>query len=1137
MKKNEPLGGLVWPSLKKILLIMRIAFILLLVGILQTMATNAYSQKTKLSMDFSNAELVNVLDRIETQTDFFFLYNEKLIDTNRKVTINVKDQGIEEVLKSLFAGTDVRYSIIDRKIILSPADNVSSTQQQKSVSGKVTDSAGGPLPGVSVVVKGTTNGTITDMNGNYTLGNIQSKSILQYSFVGMKTEEVAVETKSVINITLTEEAIGIEEVVAVGYGTQRKESVTGSVASMGGDKLRDIPSANISQALQGRVSGVEMSQTSSKPGSTMQIRIRGTRSLNASNDPLVVLDGIPFAGSISDISTDDIKSIDILKDASATAIYGSRGANGVILITSNKGKKGQDAHLSYNGYEGLRTVFAKYPMMNGPEFVALRAASNQFKNTIDEADDVNTDWQDLLYKNGTITNHDIGVSGGSTKGSYNFGLGYFKDQAVIPLQNFTRYSFRASLDQEIGEYFRVGFSTNSNYSVNNGNNLGAVGSALARSPIANIYNADGTLKTRIQESTSGAQWVSTRSTIEALGDQYIDQTKAYGSYNSAYAEVKIPGVEGLKARINLGLNYRQGNSGNYTGIGVFSGTPTNPSTAGISNDHTTNWAVENLLTYDRVFAEKHKINAVAMYSAEQTTYNRSQVSAKNLPADFFQFYNLGRAASTDITVDPNNQVYTQSGLISYMGRVMYSYDDRYMLSATFRSDASSRLAEGHKWHSYPAVSVGWNIGKESFMQGIYWLENLKLRAGYGQTSNQAVDPYKTLGLMSANPYNFGSSTYSTGFSVTNLPNPKLGWEFSTTYNFGVDFSFLKNRVSGTAEYYSMNTKNVLLSVGMPSSSGVSSYMANIGETGNKGFELSLNGTILDNLNGWTWEVGVNVYTNHNKLLALASGADRDEGNSWFKGHPIDAIYDYKKIGLWQADDKYQSILEPGGNVGMIKVKYTGDYYKEGDNIPTGRQVGDPVRSIGPADRQIMDITPDFQGGFNTRVAYKGFDLSVIGTFKSGGIVMSTLYGGASYLNNLNTRSGNNVKVDYWTPTNTGAKYPKPNGVGGDNPKYASTLGYFDASYLKVRTITLGYNFSSKWLKFARIEKLRLYGTVENPFVLFSPYTKESGMDPETNSYGNENAAVPLSYSQRRLLTIAVNTPTTRNYLVGINVTF
>ena len=1001
-----------------------------------------------------------------------------------------------------------------------------SYAQTSMIRGTVIDEKGESMVGVNVVIKGTTTGTITDVDGKYQL-QAEAKSTLDFSFIGYKNQSVLVGNQKIINISLLPTDVAVDEVVVVGYGTQRKESVTGSVASMKGDVMRDVPATDISKALQGRVSGVEMSQTSSKPGATMQIRIRGTRSLNASNDPLVVLDGIPFAGSISDISTDDIKSIDILKDASATAIYGSRGANGVLLVTTNKGQKGQKAHLTYNGYEGVKAVFAKYPMMNGPEFVALRAASNQFKNTLDEADDVNTDWQDLLYKNGTVSNHDLGLSGGNEKGSYNFGMGYYKDQAVVPLQNYTRYSFRASVDQEINEFLHFGFSSNSNYSVNNGNNLGAVGNALARSPIANIYNADGTLKTRIQESTSGAQWVSTRSTIEALGDQYIDQTRAFGSYNSAFGEIKIPGVDGLKARVNLGLNYRQSNYGNYTGIGVFSGTPTNPSTANISNEHTTNWAVENLLTYDHTFAEKHKINAVAMYSAEQTTYFKSQVSAKNLPADFFQFYNLGRAASTDITVDPNNQLYTQSGLMSYMGRVMYSYNDRYMLSVTMRSDASSRLAEGHKWHSYPAVSVGWNIKKESFMQNVAWLDNLKLRVGYGQTSNQAVDPYKTLGLLSANPYNFGSGTYSTGFSVTNLPNPKLGWEFSTTYNYGLDFTILKNRLSGTVEYYTMNTKNVLLSVGMPSSSGVSSYMANIGETGNKGFELSLNGTILDNLNGWTWEAGVNVYTNQNKLLALASGKTIDEGNSWFVGHPIDAIYDYKKIGLWQADDKYQSILEPGGNVGMIKVEYTGTYNADGT----------PTRAIGAADRQIMDITPDFQGGFNTRVAYKGFDLSIIGTFKSGGIVMSTLYSGSSYLNNLNSRSGNNVKVDYWTPTNTGAKYPKPNGVGGDNPKYASTMGYFDASYLKVRTITLGYNVNPKWLKYARIEKLRIYSTVENPFVFFSPYKKESGMDPETNSYGNENAAVPLSDSKKRLLTIAVNTPTTRNYLVGINVTF
>jgi len=1010
--------------------------------------------------------------------------------------------------------------------------SVWSFGQSLMVRGTIKDIDGAPLPGVTIVQKGTTQGTISDVDGAYTLKDVSSKGVLVYSFVGMRTIEIAVNNQSVINVEMLADVTDLGEVVAVGYGVQRKEAVTGSVASMKGDDLRSMASANITQALQGRVSGVQMDQTSTKPGATMQIRIRGTRSLNASNDPLVVLDGIPFAGSLSDIDPNSIKSIDILKDASATAIYGARGANGVILVTTNKGTAGQKAKITYSGYYGLKDVFAKYPMMTGPEFVALRKYANtmpkakQYINTLDESDDVDTDWQDLLYRTGTVNNHDVSIAGGTQGGSYTFGGTFYKEEAVVPLQDFSRYSIRSSADQEIGKYFRFGYSTNSNFSVTNGNGLGAVSWALDRSPIANIYNEDGSIKERFEQVTSGKQWVSTRTILEGLGDKYIDQTRTFGTYNSLYSEVKIPGVEGLKYRINLGLNYRQINSGNYTGVGVFSGTPSNNSTASITNEHTINWTVENLLTYDRIFAEKHKINAVAMYSAEQTMYNKSNVSAKDIPSDAFQFYNLGQATG-EITVSPGSQDYKQYALMSWMGRAMYSYDDRYMLSLTFRSDASSRLAPGHKWHNYPAVSAGWNIAKESFMSDIDIINNLKLRVGYGETSNQSVDPYKTLGLLSTRPYNFGT-TNATGMYVSELPNPKLGWEFSRTYNVGLDFGLLNNRLNGTFEYYVQNTNNVLLSVGLPSTSGVSSYMANIGETQNKGFEFSLNGVILDDVNGWTWEAGINIYANRNKLVALASGQSRDENNWWFVGHPIDVIYDYEKTGLWQEGDPYLETLEPGGNVGMIKVRYTGEYKEDGT----------PVRAINASDRQIISLEPDFLGGFNTSVAYKGFDLSVIGSFKSGGIVNSFLYGSAGYLNCLNSRSGNNVKVDYWTEDNRDAKYPRPNGLGGDTPKYGSTLGYFDASYLKIRTITLAYNLeSNKWFKKTGIDKLRVYCSVQNPFVMFSPFTKESGLDPETNSYGNENAALPYSGTLRRLLTIGTNTPSTRNYLIGINLTF
>lgn len=995
--------------------------------------------------------------------------------------------------------------------------------QSVRVKGTVTDEGGTTIMGVNVVIKGTTTGITTDVNGNYQI-DADSKSTLSFSFIGYKTQEVLVGNRKEVNIKLLPENLQVEEIVVVGYGVQRKEAVTGSVASVKGDVLRDVPSANITQAMQGRVAGVDMEQTSTKPDASMQIRIRGTRSLTASNDPLIVLDGIPFAGSMSDLNTSDIKSLDILKDASATAIYGSRGANGVILITSNKGLKGQKAQFDYNGYYGPKTVFGKYPMMNGSEFEKLRTTSGTYPtNAVDEAIGVNTDWQDLFYRTGQVTSHDLGISGGTEKGNYKFGVGYYNDQAVVPGQSYTRYSMRASLDQELGKYLRVGFSSTNNYSISQGNNMGIYG-VISLSPIANPYNADGTWKRTIK-MPADEQWTYSRDIINNLGDRWIDQTKAFGSYNSLYAEVKIPNVEGLKYRVNLGLNYRQSNLGQYQGQGVFQTIATTVSSATIGNSLTTSWAVENMLTYDRTFATKHQVSAVALYSAEQSNYNSTNISARDIPADAFQFYNMGRA-NEQPTINPDYQGYSVSGLMSYMGRVNYSYDNRYMLMASFRYDGSSRLAPGHKWVSYPAVSVGWNMKNESFMKNISMIDMLKLRVGFGVTSNQAINPYSTLGLLRTNPMNLGTA-YVTSYYVSQLPNADLGWEISQQMNYAVDFGLLKNRLTGTIEYYQTDTKDLLLGVSLPITTGVNSITQNVGQSQNKGMEFSLNGTILDNLNGWTWEAGINLYTNHNKLVALASGAIEDKNNNWFVGHPIDVIYDYEAIGLWQEGDANILKYEPGGNVGMIKVKYTGTFNADGS----------PSRQIGDLDKQIMSMEANFQGGFNTRVAYKGFDLSIVGAFKNGGLLIATPYGSAGYLNILTGRRGN-IKADYWTPENTGARFPKPGGIGGDSPKYLNSLSYFDGSYMKIRTISLGYNFeTAKWFKNTGISKMRLYCTVQNPFVLFSPYNKLSGMDPETNSYGNENAAVPMSGNLRRLLTIGTNTPSTRNYIIGLNFTF
>jgi TonB-linked SusC/RagA family outer membrane protein len=997
-----------------------------------------------------------------------------------------------------------------------------AVQQSKEITGNVSDSEG-PLIGATVMVKGSNTGVVTDINGNFHL-MANAGATLVISYVGYVTQETP--AREHLNIILEQEGRNLNEVVVIGYGTQRREAVTGSVVNINGEKLNQIAATNAAQALQGRVAGVLMTQTSSQPGAEMQIRIRGQRSLSASNDPLIVLDGIPFMGQLSDINPADIKSMDILKDASATAIYGSRGANGVIMITTVKGAMGTPAKVSYNGYISFKTLFKRYPMMDGPTFAKMRKYAGQYTNSLEESDDTNTDWQDMFYKTGVSHNHDITVSGGTQGGSYSFGAGYYHDEAVVPSQGYDRVSVRGNFDQMVGKWFRFGLTTNNSYRISKGSNVGLY-NVLSMSPLASPYDADGNLK-RTVHMPNDETWVLTKDVVEDNKDNWLNENKGIGSYNTVFAEVKCPWVEGLSYRLNLGLNYRSSKTGAYTGVGVNNTNPDYRNSGSVMENSTRNWAVENVITFDRTFAEKHHVNVVGMYSAEETTFEQTGVAVTEIPAAYFQYYNLGSALGEK---NLNNYNYWQSGLMSWMGRVMYSYDNKYMISAAIRADASSRLAKGHQWHTYPAVSAGWNIARESFMENLKWIDNLKLRIGYGETSNQSISPYSTLGALATRDYNF-NTTHTTGYYVSSLPNPELGWEYSKTWNFGLDFSLFNGRLYGTFEYYTQKTDNILLDVSMPSTSGVGSFTGNIGKTENKGFEFTLNGVIIENKNGWNWEAGINLYANRNKLTELASGQKEDVANRWFVGYPIDVIYDYKNIGIWQEGDPYLDVLEPGGNVGMIKVEYTGEYDADGK----------PVRQINADDRQVMDMEPDLMGGFNTTVSYKHFDLNVIGAFQIGGKLISAIHSSNGYLNMLTGRRGN-LDVDYWTETNTGAKYPKPGGItSNDNPKYGSTLGYFNAGYLKIRAITLGYNFEHmKFVKDLGISRLRLYATIQNPFVLFSPYNNECGLDPETNTLANNSSTTATTlegYTGKHMMPIiGYNTPSTRNFLFGINVTF
>ena len=1004
--------------------------------------------------------------------------------------------------------------------------------QNVRVTGKVIDASNSePLIGVNVVQAGTTNGTITDLDGNYSI-EVPSTSSLQFSYIGYVTQTIAVNGQTSIVCSLTSDDKELEQVVVVGYGTSKRSDVTGSIASVGEDMIKETPSQNFTQAIQGRVAGVEINRTSSRPGANQQIRIRGTRSLNASNDPLVVLDGIPFAGSISDIDPSTIKSMDILKDASSTAIYGSRGANGVIIITTLKGSKAAPL-ITYNGYVGATKIFSKFPMMNGSKYLAMKKAAEAnggqwaALGPMDE-EGVDTDWQDEFFKTGVVTSHDLTIGAGSENGSYTFGTSYYNETGIVPNQGFKRISVRGTFDQNIKNILKIGITTQNAYSDVEGEDSNPIYNVLQQSPLVSPTDEKGEQRQIIE--INGSDITRNPQLYDDAGDLHSDPRRTFASYNSAYAEVRF--FEGFKYRMNVGLNYRQSNPNTFNSFqSPYSGYNETNSNGDRASETTKGWTIEHLLTFDRQFG-KHNINAVAMYSRERTTYDRFSVSGSGISADALQYYNIG-LSEVNISVNPDGQQYWQRGLISYMARVQYQFNNKYMFSATFRSDGASVLADGHKWHTYPAVSFGWNMANENFMKSVDWLNNLKLRVGYGETSNQSIDPYATLGSMKKQYYVYEGEKV-IGYTPNAVPNESLGWEYSSTWNFGLDFGVFNNRLTGTFEYYVQKTNDILMQLSLPSSSGIeAAYWANIGKTENKGWELTLNGTIIDNKNGWTWDMGINIYSNKNKIVKLAGEQSRDVGNGWFEGEPIDAIYDYKKIGIYQIGQEEIAAAElQNGKPGDIRVAYN---LEDGDPVEFDAN-GIPSRLINSNDRYVIG-SPEghFQGGFNTSVSYKGWDFGMTGSFKAGGTLICTLYQPASYLNMMIGRRGN-IDVDFWTPENPTNDYPAIAGAGGDNPTYGSTLGYFDASYLKVRTITLGYTFPKEWVEKIKLNSARLYATITNPFVMFSPFKKESGLDPEPNSLVNENVSTG-SGMPSRFLSIGYNTPSTRQFIFGVKLTF
>ncbi|MCX2484186.1 SusC/RagA family TonB-linked outer membrane protein [Pedobacter sp. MR2016-24] len=998
---------------------------------------------------------------------------------------------------------------------------------QNLLKGKVLDEKNLPLPGAGIKLKLSGKSTVTTDDGSFSISAPANEKTLIVSFIGYPSQEIDIKAGvTVYNITLNQDSKNLNEVVVIGYGTQKRRDVTGSVVSLSGSAIKEVPVANIQQALQGRMAGVEVQSVGTRPGAGAQIRIRGERSINASNDPLFVVDGIPYGGTLNDINPDDIASLDVLKDASATAIYGSRGANGVVLITTKRGIAG-DTRVAFNSYYGVSKITRKYNVYDADQYKALRDYSIFNQDYLaDEKQGItegrNTDWQDLMYKDGYMTDNNLTISGGSEQSQFSVGGGYFKQTSSLPGQDFTRASMKATGDFKIGKYVKAGFNNLTNYSITNGSQFGLnVFPLLTLSPLSSPYNPDGSVNKKPAGNLDDLNTTYSPLMLLTNNNQWVDRVRRFRTFNSIYGEVQI--LEGLKYRLNVGLDFNQEEGAQFRGTDSYF-RPALGNTAAVNNGTGTKYSLDNILTYDKTFAKKHRVSVTALFGFEREQYHNTTVSKDSITADFVQWYNLGQSAVGPVAILGGGE--SSATLMSMMLRANYIYNDKYMLTLTGRRDGSSRLGEGNKWKEYPAVSAGWSITNEEFMKELKVISNLKLRAGFGVTSNQAVPAYSTLGGVASNGvrYNYGPSS-QIGYYVTKIVDPKLDWEYTRTTNLGLDFGILNNRISGSIDWYTAKTDKLLYGVPLPPTSGISEpYLTNIGNVNNKGLEVALSSQNITTAGGFSWGTDLNFYFNRNKLVALNGNTTQVTNAQLFVGQPLTAIFDYKKLGIWQTEEAGEA-ASYGSVPGQLKLE---------DHNGDGKISVDDKYVIGNAQAKI-------QGGMTNRFSYKGFDFSFVVYARFGGTLISQVHQPLAGYLTINDGRRNQLAVDYWTPTNPTNAFPSPNVAGGliASPLTSdawSTLGYYDASFIKVRSINFGYSFTSKLTEKLGAQKIKVYIAAQNPFILYSPYVKAGGLDPEATGTGNQGVADPGNISNRAL-TIGATLPATRSFLAGLNVTF
>ncbi len=1005
--------------------------------------------------------------------------------------------------------------------------------QGRAVSGKVSDAGGNPLPGVSVTVKGTAQGAISDAAGKFSV-QAANNATLVFSYIGYKAQEVKVGSQNNINIALEEDAAALSEVIVVGYGSQKKSQTTGAISQVSAKQITEMPITNLGQALQGRTAGVDVSQSGSKPGSTPKILIRGRRSFNAGNDPLYVVDGIPLSAGYEDMNPSDIQSIEVLKDATATAIYGARGANGVVLVTTKRGAVKGKTVVTFDTYGGVSKPLDKIQLFNGAEFAeyvreAYRATNN-YKDAngnpvptgvADAAADAkvavlggdpavaaglaagrNTNYQDLILKNGIMQNHSLGVQGGNDKTQFYISGGFFQDKGISTGLDYTRMSLRANIDHNINSWLKVGLSSYTMYSIRNGENLNPYQFTIQQNPLGRPYDDNGNM---IFSPTNDA--LLTNPLAEIVPGAQVDNTKKYRIFNSIYTEFKI--IDGLKYRINFGPDFTLARWGRFIGAATNARKYGDPQ-ASTRNDFGFNWTLENVVTYNKTFAQKHNLGVTVLQSIQRDNFERYTADVQAVPAETQQFYNLGNAGS----VLGVGSALTQWTINSYMARINYDFNDKYLLTATMRRDGSSRFGENTKYGNFPGIALGWNISNEAFLKQIPWLDLLKLRAGWGKVGNQGVAPYQTQGLLSRTAYAWGS-TAAYGYRPNTIGNPDLKWETSATANIGLDFSFLRGKIQGSLELYETNTTDLLLSDQLPGSIGFSAVTRNVGQTRNKGIELGFTTVNVNTPSGFKWTTDFTFTKNKEEIVSLYNGKVDDLGNRWFIGQPLNSYYDYKKVGIWQLNEKEEAAkfypgdkANPlGAGVGQVKVQDT-----NGDGVITA------------ADRVLLgsDI-PNFSAGFTTRFTYKGFDLSAFLFGRFGNMIVS----GFHQNNNALAGRYQQIKVDYWTPNNPTNEFPRPFSTQ-EFPQYNTTLIYFDGTFIKLRNVNFGYTFPQSVAKKLGMESLRLFSSIQQPKIWSEYRSKYNGIDPEATITSSGTGTTNVGSGV---------TPATSVTTVGLNIRF